>query len=40
MYVVLDEEKPGIGNIRRGLNVAAVRSTTAQLTNCSFRVVT
>jgi hypothetical protein len=39
MYVILDKEKPGIGNIR-GLNLAAVRPTTVQLTNCSFRVVT
>jgi hypothetical protein len=28
MYVQLDKEKPGIGNIR-GLNLAAVKSTTA-----------
>jgi hypothetical protein len=38
MYVVLDREEPGIGSIR-GLNLAAVRPTTVQLTNCSFRVV-
>jgi hypothetical protein len=39
MYVVLDKEKSGIGNIK-GLNLAAVRPTTVQLTNCSFiRVV-
>jgi hypothetical protein len=34
MYVVLDKEKPGIGSIRE-LNMAAVRTTTVQLTNCS-----
>jgi hypothetical protein len=38
MYVVLENEKPGIGSIR-GLNLVAVRPTTIQLTNCSFRVV-
>jgi hypothetical protein len=38
MNVVLDKEKPGIGSIR-GLNSAAVRPTTVQLTNCSFTVV-
>jgi hypothetical protein len=35
MYVVLDKEKPGIG-----LNLAAVRPMTVQVTKCSFRVVT
>jgi hypothetical protein len=39
MYTVPDKEKPGIGNIR-GLNVAAVRPTTVQQTNRSFRIVT
>jgi hypothetical protein len=29
MYMQLDKEKPGIGNIR-GLNLAAVKSTTVQ----------
>jgi hypothetical protein len=38
MYMVLDKEKPGIGNMR-GFNLAAVRPATIQLTNCSFRVV-
>jgi hypothetical protein len=38
MYVLVDKEKPGIGSIR-GFNLAAVRPTTVQLTNCSFRVV-
>jgi hypothetical protein len=38
MYVVLDKEKPGIGSIG-GLNSAAVRPTTVQLTNCGFRIV-
>jgi hypothetical protein len=32
----IGQEKQGIG----GLNLAAVRPTTVQLTNCSFRVVT
>jgi hypothetical protein len=36
---VLKTEKPGIGSLR-GLNFEAVRLTTVQLTNCSFRVVT
>jgi hypothetical protein len=36
--VVLDKEKPGIGNIR-GLNLAAVRPTTVQLTNRHLGVV-
>jgi hypothetical protein len=35
MYVVLVEEKPGIENII-GLNMAAVRPTTVQLTNCTI----
>jgi hypothetical protein len=39
MYKVLDKEKPGIGNVR-GLNFAAVRLMTVQLTICVFRVVT
>jgi hypothetical protein len=39
MYVVLDKEKPGAGSIT-GLNLAAVRPTTVQLTNCSFRTDT
>jgi hypothetical protein len=38
MYMVLDKEKPGIGIIR-GLNLAPVRPTTVQLTDCNFRVV-
>jgi hypothetical protein len=38
MYMVLDKKKPGIGSIR-GLYLAAVRPTTVQLTNYSFRVV-
>jgi hypothetical protein len=33
------QEKPGMGTIR-GLNLAAVRTTIVQLTNCSFRIVT
>jgi hypothetical protein len=32
MCVVLDKDKPGVGRIR-GLNLAAVRPTTVQLTN-------
>jgi hypothetical protein len=39
MYVVFDKEKAGIGSLR-GLNSAAARPTTVQLTNRSFRVVT
>jgi hypothetical protein len=31
MYVVLEKEKPGIGNIS-GLNLGAVKPTTVQLT--------
>jgi hypothetical protein len=38
MYVVLDKEMPGRGNMR-GLNLAAVRPTTVQLANSSFIVV-
>jgi hypothetical protein len=38
MYMVLDREKPAIGSIR-ALNLAVVRLTTVQLTNCSFRAV-
>jgi hypothetical protein len=34
MYVVLDKEKPGIGSVR-GLNLAAVRPMTVQLTAVS-----
>jgi hypothetical protein len=37
--MVLDKENPCIGSVR-GLNMAAVRPTTVQLTNCSFIVVT
>jgi hypothetical protein len=39
MYVELCKEQSCIGS-RSGLNLAAVKSTTVQLTNCSFRVVT
>jgi hypothetical protein len=39
MYVVLDKQNPDIGSIR-GLNLAVVRPTTVQQTNCSFRIVT
>jgi hypothetical protein len=35
MYVQLDKEKPGIGNIR-DLNLAAVKSTTVQMSDCCF----
>jgi hypothetical protein len=35
MYVELDKEKPGIGNIR-GFNLAAVKSTTVQVSDCRF----
>jgi hypothetical protein len=31
----LDKKKPGIGNIR-GLNLAAVKSTTVQVSDCRF----
>jgi hypothetical protein len=37
-YVVLDKEKPCRRGIK-GLNLAAVRPTTVQLTDCSFGVV-
>jgi hypothetical protein len=36
---VLDKERPGLGSVR-GVNLVAVRPTTIQLTNHSFRVVT
>jgi hypothetical protein len=36
MYVVLDKEKARAGSIR-GFNLAAVRPTTVQLTDYSFR---
>jgi hypothetical protein len=35
MYVQLDKENPGTGNIR-GLNLAAVKPTTVQVSNCHF----
>jgi hypothetical protein len=35
MYVQLDKEKPDIGNIR-GLNLAAVKSTTVQVSDYRF----
>jgi hypothetical protein len=35
MYVQLDKEKPGKENIR-GLNLAAVKSTTVQVSDCRF----
>jgi hypothetical protein len=35
---VFDKNKAGIGNTS-GLNLAAARTMTVQLTNCSFRVV-
>jgi hypothetical protein len=35
MYMELDKEKPGIGNIR-GLNLATVKSTTVQVPDCRF----
>jgi hypothetical protein len=35
MYVQLDRENPGTGNIR-GLNLAAVKPTTVQVSNCCF----
>jgi hypothetical protein len=38
IYVVVGKEKPCIGTVR-GLNFAAVRLTTIQLTKCSFRVL-
>jgi hypothetical protein len=39
MYMLLDKEKPGKGSVG-GLNLAVVRPTTVQLTNCIFRIVT
>jgi hypothetical protein len=39
MYVVLDKENPCMGSLG-GLNLAAVRPTTDQRTNCSFEVIT
>jgi hypothetical protein len=38
MYVQLDKEKPGIGNIK-GLNLSAVKSTTVQVSDCCFCVL-
>jgi hypothetical protein len=35
MYVQLEKENPGTGNIR-GLNVVAVKPTTVQVSNCRF----
>jgi hypothetical protein len=35
MYVQLDKENPGTGNIR-GLNLAAGKPTTVQVSNCRF----
>jgi hypothetical protein len=35
MYVQLDKENPGTENIRR-LNLAAVKPTTVQVSNCRF----
>jgi hypothetical protein len=35
MHVQLDNENPGTGNIR-GLNLAAVKPTTVQVSNCRF----
>jgi hypothetical protein len=37
-YVQLDQSKPGIGNIR-GLNLAAVKRTNIQVSNCRFGVL-
>jgi hypothetical protein len=39
MYVVLDKEEPGIGDVK-DLNLEAVSPVAVQLTNCSCRVVT
>jgi hypothetical protein len=39
MYAVLVKEKLVRGSIR-GLNLAGVKPTTVQMTNCSLRVVT
>jgi hypothetical protein len=38
MYVVFDNEKPGIGSIR-GLNLGVVRPVIIQLADCNLRVV-
>jgi hypothetical protein len=38
IYLVVDKERPCVGTVR-GFNLAAVRLTTLQLTECSFRVV-
>jgi hypothetical protein len=35
MYVQLDKENPGTGNIR-GLNLAADKPTSVQVSNCRF----
>jgi hypothetical protein len=35
MYVQLDKENPGTGN-KRGLNLAADKPTTVQVSNCRF----
>jgi hypothetical protein len=35
MYVQLDKENPDTGNIR-GLNLAAVKPRTVQVSNCRF----
>jgi hypothetical protein len=35
MYVQLDKENPGTGNIR-GLNLAADKPTTVRVSNCRF----
>jgi hypothetical protein len=35
IFVQLDKDNPGIGNIR-GLNLAAVKPTTVQVSNCCF----
>jgi hypothetical protein len=37
--MILEKDNPGIGSTE-GLNLAAVKPTTVQLSNCSFRVVT
>jgi hypothetical protein len=39
VYVVLDKKKLCTGSVR-SLNMAVVRPTTVQLTNCSFGIVT
>lgn len=38
MYMQLDKNKPCIGSVK-GLNLAAVRCVTIQVTNCHFVVV-